>query len=595
MSNMKNYFVLKPTGEGNKRGRSCVVALFGTRKNIRVVGNIPYLVHGMCVGFDLTPDNYVRDYQLNMTENNVQALVKAGQNPDEYKVILERHKILKEVCKSEDVQEVGWNVAKLGMDKIYEALPFNQADRIHKHIVNNMTEETRLTAIQEEIISTARLRKQIAYNINEYLSYFDGVERQGAYQHLALVTKEMCVQRENYDFSGGIIWDRDMKVKEQYIKDNIAMRIRNEYQLLTSEEIKKFISSKSFRDRGFADEQTNTLKCLATSRPCIITGGAGVGKTSVIKALIDCYAKFYGKSQILLVAPTGKAARRLAEKTNLSASTIHKALRKSPDDDYVYYTEEHPLPHRLVIVDESSMIDSELMYDLLAAIEPTSKVVFVGDSNQLEPVGYGEPFFDFQKKQADGRTLLEIYTLKENHRQADATVIAEAAEDALHGKELIEGNGVRIEEIDFYDIPEIVKTTNRNTQILSPYNELNGAVNNILKRGKDNFNVGDKIIMVANSKEYSNGDIGYVEKFDENGNIYVLIEGKTIRVTEGHIKDIKLAYAITIHKMQGSEVDKVILFIPKNDSFVSNRMMYTAITRAKKEIEIYYYELEGGR
>lgn len=585
---MNNYFVLKPTGDGNKRGRSCVVALFGTRKNMRVVGNIPFLVHGMCVGFELTSDNYVTDYSLSLTPNNIQALEKAGINPEEYRVILERHMRLKK-------DGVGWNVAKLGMDKIYEVLPFDQADRIHKEMVNNMEEETRMCAIQDEIIQCARMRKQIAYNINEYLSYFDGVERQGAYQHLAIATKEMCIQRENYDFSSGIIWDKDMKLKEQYIKDNILARLDNEYQLLTPAEIDKFMSLKAFKNRGFAQEQAETLKCLADSRPCIITGGAGTGKTSVIKALIDCYAKFYGKTQILLIAPTGKAARRLAEKTNMSTSTIHKALRKSPDDDYVYYDEEHPLPHRLVIIDESSMIDSELMYDLLAAVEPSSKVVFVGDHNQLEPVGYGEPFFDFQKKQANGKPFLEVYRLTQNHRQAGGTVIAEAADDALHGKPLIAGKGVKIKEIDFYDIPKIAVTTDRNTQILSPYNELNGAVNDLLKRGEDSLNVGDKIIMVANSKEYSNGDIGYVESFDEKGNVYLLIEGKTIKVTEGHQKDIKLAYAITIHKMQGSEVDKVILFVPKNDSFVSNRMMYTAITRAKKEIEIYYYELEGGR
>ena len=81
---MQNYFVLKPTGEGNIRGRSCVVAVFGTTRNMRVVGNIPYLVHGMCVKFDLTSDNHVKDYQLDMTPNNIAALERAGINPEEY-------------------------------------------------------------------------------------------------------------------------------------------------------------------------------------------------------------------------------------------------------------------------------------------------------------------------------------------------------------------------------------------------------------------------------------------------------------------------------------------------------------------------------
>lgn len=582
---MKNYLVLKPTGEGNIRGRSCVVALFGSTKNIRVAGNIPYLVHGMCVGFELDDNKNVLDYQLKLSDNNIQALERAGINPKEYEVILNRHMILKK-------DGVGWNVAKLGVNEIYKVLPFGQADRIHKEMVNDMTEETRMNAIQEEIVQNARLQKQIAYNMNEYLSYFDGVERQGAYQHLAIVTKQLCVQRENFEFKNGIIWDKDMQLKEQYIAENIQMRLNNQYELLKSEEIRKFMFLPSFKARKLADEQANTLWCLSDSSPCIITGGAGVGKTTVIKALIDCYAKFYGKTNILLVAPTGKAARRLDEKTNLSASTIHKALRKNPEDDYVYYSAENPLPHKLVIVDEASMIDSELMYDLLAAIPPASKVIFVGDSNQLEPVGYGTPFFNFQRIQENGKPLLEVFKLVQNHRQAGGTAIADTADDALHNKSLLDGNGVKVREIDFYDIPEIVKNMEAGTQILSPYNELNDAINDLLKRGNEKLNVGDKVIMTKNFKQYSNGDIGYIESFDDKDNVYVLIEGKSIKVTSAHQKDIKLAYAITIHKMQGSEVDKVILFIPKNDNFVTNRMLYTAITRAKKEIEIYYYRIE---
>lgn len=574
---MMNYYVLKPTGEGNKKGRSCVVSHIGGKGNMRVVGNIPYLVHGMVIGLDLTKDNFVRDYNLTLTEKNKNALEKAGINPEEYAVILERHSKLKG-------EGVGWNIAKLGLDKIYEVLPFGQADRIHKEMVNNMTEETRLNAIQEEIVSTARLRKQIAYNVNEYLSYFDGVERKGAYQKLALVTKELCIQRENYEFKGGIVWDKEMQLKEQYISDNINMRKEREYELLAIEEIEEFISSPAFAKRGLAKEQINTLYALLNSCPCVITGGAGTGKTTVIKALIDCYAKFYGKNNILLIAPTGKAGRRLAEKTKMPAGTIHKALRKNPEDDYVYYCEDRPLPHRLIIVDESSMIDSSLMYDLLSAVNITSKIIFVGDHNQLEPVGYGEPFFDFLN-------TLKVYKLVENHRQEDGTVIAQTADDALNNRTLTEGKGVKIKEINFYAIPDIVETTDRHTQILSPYNDLNSGINDYLKRGNEDLNIGDKVIMIANTKQYSNGDIGYIEKFDDNDNVYVLIDGKSIKITEAHQKDIKLAYAITIHKMQGSEIDRVILFVPKNDNFVSNRMMYTALTRAKKEIEIYYYNV----
>ena len=278
---LQNYLVLKPTGEGNIRGRSCVVAVFGTTKNMRVVGNIPYLVHGMCVKFDLTSDNHVKDYQLDMTPNNVAALERAGINPEEYEIVLTRHMKLKS-------EGIGWNVAKLGLDKIYEILPFGQADRIHKEMVNDMKEETRMNAIQEEIIQNARMRKQIAYNMNEYLSYFNGVERKGAYAHLAMVTKRMCVERENFQYTGGIIWDKKMQIKEQYILNNILTRIDNEYELLTEAQIELFVKSRSFKQRGLSDEQAAVLKCLLTSKPCIIKGGAGTGKTVLAIYFIKC-------------------------------------------------------------------------------------------------------------------------------------------------------------------------------------------------------------------------------------------------------------------------------------------------------------------
>lgn len=577
---MEYYFVIKCTGRGTKEGRSCVVSKNG--RNFRVVGNIPELHHGMGIGLELNGDNFVTEYSLKMTENNRRCLEKAGVNPDEYAEILARHTQLKK-------DGFGWNVAAQSMEQIYSTLPFEKADKVHKEIINKREEETRMSAIQKEITRNARLRNQIAYTLEEFMAYFNGVEDEGAYERIAQAVKLMCTERENYDIESGIILDREMRCKESYVFDNIRKRIENEYELLTRDEIAKFM--KSLKKDELAEEQKNTLWSLLDSRPCIITGGAGTGKTTVIKTLISCYAKFYGKSQILLIAPTGKAARRLAEKTNLTSQTIHAALRKIPDDDYVYYCEDKPLPYRLVIVDESSMIDMELMYDLLSAVEPSSKIIFVGDSNQLEPVGYGEPFFDFQKEDENGKPFIEVFTLNENHRQSEDTDILKAAEDALAGKPLVAGRGVKIQEIDFYDIPKIAMTTNRKTQILSPYNALNRAVNDKLRKGEDSFNIGDKVIMVKNTKQYSNGDIGYVEKFDEDENMYVQINGKSIRLTEAKIKDVRLAYSITIHKMQGSEVSRVILFIPKNgdNGFVSEKMLYTAITRAKDSIEIYYY------
>lgn len=577
---MDYYFVLKNTGRGNARGRSCVVTPVGKKGNLRVVGNIPELYHGMSIQLSLGADNYVKDYRLDMTPKNRAAIEKAGFNPDEYADVLKRHTVLKKM-------DLGWNVARLDLEELYTALPFSEADTVHKEFIGDKDEPTRVTALNHELIKKARLKKQIAYNIQQYLSLFDSVENLGAYEHLAIVTKMMCVQKDCYNYNSGIIWDKEMRTKEEYVDDNISARLTNQYELMKADSIIKYIAS--VKDNGLTDEQLNVLWCLRNSKPCIVTGGAGTGKTTVIKTVVEYYKKTCGLSNILLAAPTGKAARRLAEKTGLKTATIHKALRKNPEDDYVFFNESNPLQQSLVIIDESSMIDTELMYNLLNAVKPTSKIIFVGDCNQLEPVGYGEPFEDFMNK-------LEVFRLTVNHRQKEGTSILDAAEKALNGQEVRSGKGVKVLHINLSDIPEIVQqNVKRNTQIITPYNDLNRAINDYLRKDSDDFAIGDKVIMIKNANNYSNGDIGYVEKFDDKGNMYVLIDNKSIKVTEAHFKEVQLAYAITVHKMQGSEMSKILLFIPEKDTFVTNKMLYTAITRAKDEIEIYFYDKNDGK
>lgn len=572
---MKTYLVLKATGRGTKRGRSAVVVELGGRggKSFRVAGNIPELYHGMFIGLELDEENNVIDYSLTLGDKNRAALEKAQIDPEEYQAVLDRHMVLKK-------DGVGWNTAKLGLDEIYSVLPFGEADKVHKEMINNAREPMRVEAINKKIIETARQKRKIAYKIEEYLGYFDDVEQEGAYQQLMVSLKIMCLQASRYGLSKGTVWDNELKSKEDYIKDNIQKRKDLEYGLLTVSEIKKFLDT--VQDRGLEKEQLNTLWCLKDSVPCIITGGAGTGKTTVIQTLIDCYAMHYSRKNVLLIAPTGKASRRLAEKTKMPASTIHKALRKNPEDEYTFYSETNPLPHRLIIIDESSMIDTALMYDLLSAVEPTSKIVFVGDHNQLYPVGYGEPFFDFMKE-------LSVFRLTINHRQSEGTDILENANRVLEDEPMFSGNGVIIENITFDDIGNILLTADENTQILSPYNSLNKQINAFLKKGEENFNVGDKVMTIKNTKNYCNGDIGTVAKIDSKGTITVDIEGKAIKITEAHLNDLSLAYSITIHKMQGSEADRVIVFIPQNDNMVDKRMLYTAVTRAKSQLEIYYF------
>lgn len=577
MLKLNIYMVLKATGRGTKKDRSAVVLPLGTKgKSVRIVGNIPELCHGMFISLELDDDNVVVDYDLTLSDKNIAALEKAGYNPAEYQAILERHLILKK-------DGVGWNTARLSLDEIYSTLPFGEADKVHKEMINDATEPTRVEAMNKKIINTARNKRKIAYGIEEFLGYFDAVEQEGAYQQLMVSIKMLCLQASRYSLSGGKVWDFEMKSKEDFVKDNIAKRKTLEYELLTEAEIKAFLQTVT--NRGLALEQLNTLECLRTSIPCVITGGAGVGKTTVIQTLIDCYAMHYSRKNVLLIAPTGKASRRLAEKTGMPASTIHRALRKNPEEDYTYYTEDNPLPHRLIIVDESSMIDTALMYDLLSAVDPTSKIVFVGDHNQLYPVGYGEPFFDFLSE-------LEVFRLVINHRQEEGTDILDNAERALKGEKLYSGNGIQIANISFDAIGEIIQTINEETQIITPYNDLNAQINFFLKKGEEPFNIGDKVMTLKNTKTYCNGDIGYITKVDKKGNIFVDIEGTEVKITAGNYNHLTLAYAVTVHKMQGSEAKRIIVLLPA-DERTDKRLLYTAITRARSELEVYYFTTEA--
>lgn len=182
---------------------------------------------------------------------------------------------------------------------------------------------------------------------------------------------------------------------------------------------------------------------------------------------------------------------------------------------------------------------------------------------------------------------LGVYRLTINHRQAEGTDILNNAKNALAGMPLECGRGVTVRHISFMEIGDLL-TRDEDTQIISPYNDLNRQINAFLRKGEEQLNEGDKIMTIRNTKSYCNGDIGTVVSANSKG-VTIEIEGKRIVVKNSHRKDITLAYAITVHKMQGSEAKRVMVFLPENDSMVDKRLLYTAVTRAREELEVYYY------
>lgn len=571
---MKNYMALKEQTTKGKY-RSVILIDLQNKKTICVTGNIPELFHGMIIALQTEYDAeekiiYATDYKLCIDEKNRKQLRKAGINVPDYIQALDRHQKFKK-------EEISWDVAKTDITSIYESTDFTEADLIHFKLVNEPFDLIRLNAIAKEIISLTRSKRKISYSIEEYLSYFSDIEALGSYEPLDVAHKMICIKLAAYEFKDTRIWDKTLEIKEDFVFDNVKKRINEKRPLLSDEEIETYKAEIS--DRGLAEEQLKVLNCLKDTAPCVVTGGAGVGKTTVIKTVLECYTKRHEEKGVLLTAPTGKASRRLAEKTGFCTATIHKALKKKPDDDHAYFNASNPLMYRVIIVDESSMVDTELMFDLLYAAGEWCKLIFVGDPNQLCPVGYGEPFFNFIN-------MLPAFKLEVNHRQSEDTDILNNANGVLENKPLYTGRGITVTNINLSDVEKYL-LDEENLQILTPYNAVNAKINDLMKKGNEALNKGDKIIMTRNTEEYCNGDIGIIEKITKKS-VTVNIEGQKKKIIGDDRDDISLAYAITVHKMQGSEAEKIIVFLPQS-ALADKHMVYTALTRARKEATVYFY------
>lgn len=577
-----------------------------TKPNIHVTGNLPAFYHRMSVTLHMRkgakPNSYYA-YDYDIEFNNVtinQYLTGIGISKEdkdkekyieEYKQNISAHKNLKD-------KGISWSAIVQGKDMLYESFSFREADIMHKELVNNKYAPERLKAISRAILKCSRAERIFCYDLGKFYHYGEFVTRQGSYG--AFKEKNTVfemLQDEWFDYHDGLVWDKELQEKKEYIINEIMRRNKEFITFFSDSYIQEYIDSCQQEENVFADEQLNTLWGLRTNKPCIITGGAGVGKTSVVKAIIDCFKKTYkGKNEILLCAPTGKASRRLKEKTGMNAVTIHRALCKLVDSEFIKYHEGNKLPHRLIIVDEATMVSTELMYDLISAMQEHAKLILVGDDRQLFPVDCGEPFVDLLD-------VVETYKLTINHRQQEGTDILEVANLLRDGKicaldeRVCAGKkGISFKRISYNDIGYILldekehcTAEDNSVQFMSPFNAMNDEINWFVRLDAEGaFCAGDKVIMIANTENYCNGDIGFITKVTQN-NYTIEIDGSKIRVPKTEEDNIQFAYALTVHKMQGSDADRVIFFAPIG-KVLSPRMLYTAITRAKKEIQIYYYE-----
>lgn len=368
----------------------------------------------------------------------------------------------------------------------------------------------------------------------------------------------------------------------------------------------------------YSNKQLEAIRTALLEPVTIITGGPGTGKSTIIKGLVEAYASLFKqpdliKNQIYLLAPTGRASKRLKEVTlHPNACTIHKFLGYQ-GHGYFSALEEGPIDAKLIIIDEFSMVDISLASILFKCIAPNTKIVIVGDVDQLPAVGAGDVLRDLIESK-------EISTIKLDkiHRQASDSTIVKLAHEINEGylpysviekqqdRNFIVCEDDRIVEI----IKQVVKqgiASNmdliKDIQVLVPmykglvgidsinYNlqdTFNSTSKEIIYNGK-RFRENDKVIQLVNrqEKQVMNGDIGYIRAIDIENESFksldVMFEFGSVHYEKEEIEDLNLAYAISIHKAQGSEFKLVIVpFSFKYYIMLKRKLIYTAITRAKE-------------
>ena len=364
-----------------------------------------------------------------------------------------------------------------------------------------------------------------------------------------------------------------------------------------------------------SNEQLTTLENIFNRRVGIITGGPGTGKTTLIRSLTAVLTAMGSKIQ--LAAPTGRAARRLAEITQQPAFTIHKLLGFDPAGTSFRFNRDNPLQSDVVIVDEASMIDLELMYHLLNALHVTSHLILVGDVFQLPSVGPGSVLADLIESRR-----IPTFELKKIFRQSrESAIIINAHRVRTGARPIIDANAEWDPTADFYFIErrrptaviETIVDLCRNAiprnlgldaltdiQVLTPMHkgqigtlnlnqilqkELNAAAVGVQAAGRE-FKPGDKVMHLRNNyiKDVFNGDSGTVFQIDsEDPKMIIEYDGRRISYDFSELDQISLAYAITVHKSQGSEYPAVIIpLVTQHHPMLQRNLLYTAITRGKQ-------------
>ncbi|MDR1236346.1 MAG: ATP-dependent RecD-like DNA helicase, partial [Holosporaceae bacterium] len=353
-----------------------------------------------------------------------------------------------------------------------------------------------------------------------------------------------------------------------------------------------------------AKKQTEAIKAAVENKVLVITGGPGTGKTTITKAILEIFSPV--TDRILLAAPTGRAAKRMSEATGREAKTIHRMLEFDPVNGKFKRNEDNPAACDLIILDEASMIDALLMHSFIRAIPQSATLILVGDINQLPSVGAGTVLKNIIESEA-----FKVVELDEIFRQAQTSRIIVNAHRIINGKYPVVDNE---NATDFYFLNEddqervldkillMVKERIpkkfgydpvKDIQVLTPMNRgivgtlrMNESLQDALNpggfeivRGGRRYRVGDKVMQIRNNydKNVFNGDIGFISYIDsENQIVTVNIDGNDVNYEYAKLDELAFAYAVSIHKSQGSEYPVVVIpLVMSHYLMLQRNLLYT--------------------
>lgn len=503
-----------------------------------------------------------------------------------------------------------------------DEINFLKIDEIGKKLNYDMLDSRRIKACIIYVF------KSLVFKNGDTYLYYDEI-KDNVTKYLRQDIEQFDLYLDELRFDKKIVLDSDKYYikdtfdDEQYIIKKICYLLKKEKDIY--KDLDKYINNlQEFNKIEYNQKQKDSIKKSLENNILIITGGPGTGKTTIIKAIVELYKQINGYKQdeavkhIALLAPTGRASKRMSEATIFPATTIHRYLKWNKEGNSFAVDEFNPNVEELIIVDEVSMIDTNLLASLLKGLTNNIKLILVGDYNQLPSVGPGQILKDLIES-----NMIDTIELDLLYRQSEDSYISKFAydikNDNLTDEFLEEKKDFKFLECN--NILNNIKTLSKqildkgynykNFQILAPmYAGINGIDNlnkelqNIfnpktdekleIKCGDVIFRENDKILQLINRAECNvfNGDIGIIkyiipanESESKKNEIYVDYDGNEVKYLPKDFIHIKHGYAISIHKSQGSEFD--IILMPICNGYyrmLYKKLLYTGITRAKNKL-----------